>query len=64
MAQVRAKSSFMVSPRRFVHAGDLLDEKDPVVKGREGLFEAAAAPKAPSAVSRAAVKKAAASSDG
>jgi hypothetical protein len=36
---LRAKQSFLASPRRFVSAGDVLDDKDPIVKGREALFE-------------------------
>ncbi|HEU5085666.1 MAG TPA: hypothetical protein VFU14_20160 [Acidimicrobiales bacterium] len=39
MALLRAKTSFRASERRIVHAGDLLDAADPVIKGREGLFE-------------------------
>ncbi|MHC3392089.1 hypothetical protein ACLQ2E_21880 [Streptomyces lavendulocolor] len=41
MAIKRAKSSFVAyigGVPRIVHEGDLIDETDPVVKGRESLF--------------------------
>lgn len=41
MAIKRAKASFVAyigGVPRMVHAGDLLDESDPVMKGREALF--------------------------
>jgi hypothetical protein len=41
MAVVRAKQTMWVSSQRIVHAGDLFDSTDPVVKGREALFESA-----------------------
>jgi len=36
---VRARTSFVAPGRRVVHEGDLFDASDPVVKGREELFE-------------------------
>ena len=39
MAILRANTSFNVGRRRFVKEGDLLDDKDPIVKGRERLFD-------------------------
>lgn len=40
----RAKQSFWAGkPPRMVHAGDLVADNDPIVKGREHLFEDAGA---------------------
>ena len=44
---VRARTSFVASDRRFVHAGDLLDADDPIIRNRETLFEPVAATNAP-----------------
>lgn len=38
MANVRAKSSFRAEGM-LVRKGDIFDSKDPIVKGRENLFE-------------------------
>ncbi len=38
MASLRAKTYFAAG-RRIVRAGDLLPDNDPIVKGREHLFE-------------------------
>lgn len=40
MAVLRARTSFSVGSR-VVPAGKLVDSADPIVKGRENLFEAA-----------------------
>ena len=39
MAVVRARQTVWVSSQRIIHEGYLFDSKDPVVKGREALFE-------------------------
>lgn len=59
MPKLRAKNAFVASPRRIVGAGDIVDSSDPIVRGRELLFEAVDADEAPDTTSRAAVKKAA-----
>lgn len=40
MSHLRAKTSFSAGARRIVHAGDVLPADDPVIRGRESLFEA------------------------
>lgn len=68
MAILRAKTSFNVGRRRFIREGDLVDENDPIVKGRDGLFEDIAsyvqrtsdAPVKKAVAKKAAAKKAAA----
>jgi hypothetical protein len=52
MTHLRAKSSFSAGARRIVHAGDVLDANDPIIKGREALFESLDAVK-PEPVTRA-----------
>lgn len=46
MSTLRALTSFH-APGRFVASGDKVDASDPVVKGREGLFETVQPEKAP-----------------
>lgn len=59
MATLRARTSFH-SPFGAFADGDEVDSKDPVVKGRESLFEAVDAPPAVKApAKKAAAKKAA-----
>lgn len=50
--KARALSTFFAG-RRIVHADDELDVNDPIIKGREGLFDI------PAPVKKAAPKKAA-----
>lgn len=66
MAIVRAKSAMRISPRRIIHAGDLLDAADPVVKARESMFEPVEVAVARTAAQpkKTAAKKAAPKSDG
>lgn len=39
MPTLRAITSFAVPGQRIVNEGDLVDATDPIVKGREALFE-------------------------
>lgn len=56
---LRAKTYFAAG-RRIVRAGDLLPDDDPIIKGREALFETIEEAVAPKPVKKAAPKKAAA----
>lgn len=55
--KARALQTFFAG-RRIVHEGDELDRDDPIIKGREGLFDI------PAPAKKAAPKKAAASKKG
>ena len=39
MPTLRAHTSFAVPGRRHINEGDLVDASDPIVRGREHLFE-------------------------
>ena len=50
---LRAKETFFTTSNLVVVAGDLVDDNDPIVKGREALFEPAEAAVKPSSVEQA-----------
>ena len=55
---LRAIEAFAVGPHRVIAPGDIVSSADPIVKGKEHLFEEVVAPELP-AVERPVAKRAA-----